>query len=149
MAPARHLELKGCVLEGSVSGTVGEVGLEALLVGGIPLEGDVLRIIGNVALAVLVAIVVVAAAGDERDLVVNPFKGAADALPHLGAALVEHPAVKGVVLVLLHKVAGAEDCLDVEMVYVVGNPKGRQLEDGLVDVVLDIALGISEKDHRG
>lgn len=149
MAPARHLELKGCVLEGSVSGTVGEVGLEDFFIGGIPFKGDVLGIIGDVALAVLVAIVVVTAAGDEGYLVVDPFEGAADALPHLGAALVEHPAVEGVVLVLLDEVACAEDSLDVEMVDVVGNPKGRQLEDGLVDVVLDIALGITEKDHRG
>ena len=145
MAPPGNLELESRVLKRGVTETIGIFLLQAIDVRGVPLEGDVTGELGVVILAVLVAVVMVAPASDERHLPVNPFQRAADAFPHLDAALVEHATVQGVVLVLLHQVAGAEHGLNVEVLDIICDPEGCQLEYWLVNIVLDIPLRIPEE----
>ena len=70
----------------------------------------------------LVTVVMVATAGDERHFAVYSFQRAADALPHLPAALIQHVTVQGIILVLLHKIPCAQERLDVEMINVVRHP---------------------------
>ena len=51
------------------------------------------------------------------------------------------------VLVLFDKVSGAEHCLDVQIIDVVGYPCRAEIEQGLIYIIFYIALRISKYDH--
>ena len=89
----------------------------------------------------------VSGGNDVRHLVVETLHAVRRPLPHLLAGLVEHRSVAHYVLVLLHEVARAQHRLDVKVVDVVGTPCRGKFENGLVDVVFHVALGVAQQNH--
>ena len=85
---------------------------------------------------------------DIGHLPIQPIERTGNRLPHLPAGLVQHLAVTNDILVLLHQVARAKHRLDMQLIDVVGDPSRAQIEQRLIDVILDIPLGISQKNHR-
>ena len=74
-------------------------------------------------------------------------KGSGDSFPHLPAGLIQHVSVKCIVVILLHKISGTQDSLDVELIHIVGNPSGHQIENRLIKIILDITLRVTKKDE--
>ena len=150
LLPARERHQDGGVLQRGTSLAVVELGDEAVAErGALALEGEPVRVEGMDILGGLVAVIMVPGARQVGHTAVQALERAGDGGPHLPARLVEHPAVQGVVVVLLHQVAGAEDGLDAQPVHVVRDPGRADFEDALVDVVFLIALRIAQQDDGG
>ena len=98
---------------------------------------------------VLESVVVVPSADDVGDLSVYPADPVRYGFPHLPAALVQHAAVQGVVVVLLHHIAREEDGLDVQGADIIGHPCHAEVEQRLVEVVFDVTLWVAEEDEGG
>ncbi len=147
VTPVPVVELKRGVLHRDVAVAVREIRHEAVPPAGVALEGEIFRELCPAVLGCLIAIVMVAARDDVRDLAVKTRHGPRRGLPHLAAGLVHHLAVHLDVLVLLDQISGAEHGLDVQVIHIVGDPGGAQLKDRLVDVVLVVGLGIAKDDH--
>ena len=95
-----------------------------------------------------VAVFVVSGGDDVGHNVVEARERPRCRFPHFARGLVEHVAVADYVVVLLNDVACAEHGLDVQVVDIVGDPCGLQLEKGLVNVVFRVALRVAEQNHR-
>ena len=150
MIPSRKGEPGGAVFDGCPALTVGMLAHQYVQQRcALPFRGEIVREEGVDVFRCLESVVVVARGSDVRHHSVQPFEGPRHAFPHLPRGLVEHAPVEGIVVVLLHKVARAEHCLDVQVLHVVAYPGGADLEDALVYVVFFITLRVSEQNHGG
>ena len=150
VVPARQGEFIGRILQRGTAFAVGILRHQAFLDGiSLALKGKIVRQVGVRVFRVLESVVVVPSADDVGDLSVYPADPVRYGFPHLPAALVQHAAVQGVVVVLLHHIAREEDGLDVQGADIIGHPCHAEVEKRLVEVVFDVALWVAEEDEGG